>query len=106
MDISDFTFNNTSYFETSERKTMECTTTVYSFGNIVLESKESQQALWLTEGKYVYNFALVNQFLDAFIKGIRSLLSWEEVDMAINNLCIVQVMYSYNVNDTDTNHFI
>ncbi|KAL4213586.1 hypothetical protein AB4K20DRAFT_1887406 [Rhizopus microsporus] len=103
LDISDFTFNNTSYFETSERKTMECTTTVYSFGNIVLESKESQQALWLTEGKYVYNFALVNQFLDAFIKGIRSLLSWEEVDMAINNLCIVQSFEDVEIKLCGTN---
>ncbi|CEG84533.1 Putative Genomic scaffold, msy_sf_9 [Rhizopus microsporus] len=103
LDISDFTFNNTSYFETSERKTMECTTTVYSFGNVVLESKESQQALWLNEEKYVYNFALVNQFFDAFIKGIRSLPSWEEVDMAINNLCIVQSFEDVEIKLCGTN---
>ncbi|KAG1328423.1 hypothetical protein G6F62_008159 [Rhizopus arrhizus] len=90
LEVSDFTFNNTSFFETSERKTMECTTTIYSFGNVVLESKESQQALWVNEGKYMYNFVFVNQFFDAFMKGIRSLQSWEEVDIAINNLCIVQ----------------
>lgn len=90
LDISDFTFNNTSFFETNERKTIECTTTIYSFGNVVLESKESQQALWVNEGKYMYNFVFVNQFFDAFMKGIRSLQSWEEIDIAINNLCIVQ----------------
>jgi hypothetical protein len=94
LEVSDFTFNNTSFFETSERKTMECTTTIYSFGNVVLESKESQQALWVNEGKYMYNFVFVNQFFDAFMKGIRSLQSWEEVDIAINNLCIVQVKSS------------
>ncbi|KAG1142853.1 hypothetical protein G6F36_015500 [Rhizopus arrhizus] len=38
----------------------------------------------------MYNFVFVNQFFDAFMKGIRSLQSWEEVDIAINNLCIVQ----------------
>jgi hypothetical protein len=91
LNISDFAFNNTSFFETKERRTIECTTTIYSFGNVVLESKEVQQALWVNEGKYMYSFVFVNQFFDAFMKGIRSLQSWEEVNIAINNLCIIQV---------------
>lgn len=91
LNMTDFFFNNTSFFETRDRRTIECTTTIYSFGNVVLESKEVQQALWLNEGKYMYSFVYVNQFFDAFMKGIRSLQSWEEVDIAINNLCVVQV---------------
>lgn len=91
LNMTDFFFNNTSFFETRDRRTIECTTTIYSFGNVVLESKEIQQALWLNEGKYMYSFVYVNQFFDAFMKGIRSLQSWEEVDIAINNLCVVQV---------------
>lgn len=91
LSITDFAFNNTSFFETKTRRTIECTTTIYSFGNVVLESKEIQQALWVNEGKYMYSFVFVNQFFDAFMKGIRSLQSWDEVDIAINNLCIVQV---------------
>ncbi|KAI8997905.1 TEA/ATTS domain family-domain-containing protein [Pilobolus umbonatus] len=91
MNMTDFFFNNTSFFETRDRRTIECTTTIYSFGNVVLESKEVQQALWVNEGKYMYSFAYVNQFFDAFMKGIRSLQSWGEVDIAINNLCVVQV---------------
>ncbi|KAL7309352.1 hypothetical protein PS15m_011450 [Mucor circinelloides] len=90
LSIADFAFNNTSFFETKTRRTIECTTTIYSFGNVVLESKEVQQALWVNEGKYMYSFVFVNQFFDAFMKGIRSLQSWDEVDIAINNLCIVQ----------------
>ena len=84
-------FSNTCFFESRQRKTIECTTTIYSFGNVVLESKEIQQALWLNNEKYMYSFVYVNQFFDAFMKGIRSLQSWEEVDIAIRNLCIVQV---------------
>ncbi|RCH82149.1 hypothetical protein CU098_001912, partial [Rhizopus stolonifer] len=91
LNMNDFIFNNTCFFETQERRTIECTTTIYSFGNVVLESKEVQQALWLNEGKFMYSFVYVNQFFDAFMKGIRSLQSWEEVDIAINNLCVVQV---------------
>ncbi|KAI9470823.1 MAG: TEA/ATTS domain family-domain-containing protein [Benjaminiella poitrasii] len=91
LNMEDFIFNNTCFFETQDRHTIECTTTIYSFGNIVLEAKEVQQALYLNEGRYIYNFVYVNQFFDAFIKGILSLNSWEEVDVAINNLCVVQV---------------
>ncbi|KAI8066183.1 TEA/ATTS domain family-domain-containing protein [Thamnidium elegans] len=90
LNISEFAFNNTSFFETQTRRTIECTTTIYSFGNVVLESKEGQQALWVNEGKYMYSFVFVNQFFDAFMKGIRSLQSWGDVDVAIKNLCIVQ----------------
>lgn len=98
LNMTDFFFNNTSFFETRDRRTIECTTTIYSFGNVVLESKEVQQALWLNEGKYMYSFVYVNQFFDAFMKGIRSLQSWEEVDIAINNLCVVQVIfYTYSL---------
>ncbi|KAG0736769.1 hypothetical protein G6F57_013190 [Rhizopus arrhizus] len=90
LDVLEFAFNNTSFFETNDRRTMECTTAIYSFGNVVLESKESQQALWVEERKYMYSFVFVNQFFDAFMKGLKSLQSWEEVDIAISNLCIIQ----------------
>ncbi|KAI7902504.1 TEA/ATTS domain family-domain-containing protein [Cokeromyces recurvatus] len=91
LNMGEFFFNNTCFFETQERRTIECTTTIYSFGNIVLEAKEVQQALYINEGKYIYNFVYVNQFFDAFIKGIQALSLWEEVDIAINNLCVVQI---------------
>ncbi|KAI8065147.1 TEA/ATTS domain family-domain-containing protein [Gongronella butleri] len=87
----EFFFNNTCFFESKERRMIECTMTIYSFGNVVLESKEIQQALWIHEGKYMYSFVYVNQFFDAFMKGVRSLQTWEDVDVAIHNLCIVQV---------------
>jgi hypothetical protein len=91
LSLDNFIFNNTSFFETKDAQTIECTTTIYSFGNVVLEAKEAQQAVWLNDGKYICSFAYANQFFDAFIKGIRQLQSWEEVDSAVNNLCIVQV---------------
>ncbi|KAI8881743.1 hypothetical protein K501DRAFT_334496 [Backusella circina FSU 941] len=90
LSLDNFIFNNTSFFETKNAQTIECTTTIYSFGNVVLEAKEAQQAVWLNDGKYICSFAYANQFFDAFIKGIRQLQSWEEVDSAVNNLCIVQ----------------
>ncbi|ORZ17777.1 TEA/ATTS domain family-domain-containing protein [Absidia repens] len=97
FNMDDFFFNNTCFFESKDRRMIECTTTIYSFGNIVLESKEMQQALWIGEDKYLYNFVFVNQFFDAFMKGIRSLQSWDEVDIAIHNLCIIQVFEDMEV---------
>ncbi|GAB5591439.1 hypothetical protein Unana1_06339 [Umbelopsis nana] len=101
LNISDFVFNNTSVLESRERRTVECTTTIYSFGNIVLEAKETQQALWVNEGKYMYSFEYVNQFFDAFMKGIRTLHSWDEVDIAISNLCIVQTFENFDSTTED-----
>ncbi|KAI9299902.1 TEA/ATTS domain family-domain-containing protein [Cunninghamella echinulata] len=95
LNMNDYVFNNTSFFESMERKTIECTTTIYSFGSVVLESKELQQAL-LMDQKYMYSFVYVNQFFDAFMKGILSLPSWHEMDMAIQNLSIVQVFEEIN----------
>ncbi|KAI8068939.1 hypothetical protein BDF21DRAFT_313437, partial [Thamnidium elegans] len=42
------------------------------------------------------SFVYVNQFLDAFMKGIRVLQSWDKVDIAINNICVVQVFEEIN----------
>lgn len=91
LNIPDFCFNNNCFFESRDRRTIECTTTIYSFGNVVLESKEIQQALCLNQDRYIYSFAYVNQFFGAFMKGIRSLQTFEEIDVVIQNLCIVQV---------------
>ncbi|KAI8384233.1 TEA/ATTS domain family-domain-containing protein [Radiomyces spectabilis] len=103
--VSDFVFNNACFFETKERRAIECTMTVYSFGKVMLESKEVQQALWLNEGKYTYSFMFVNQFLDAYLKGILALQSWDEADLALSNLCIVQVFedvqFKYIPSSTD-----
>ncbi|KAG2224310.1 hypothetical protein INT45_012879 [Circinella minor] len=89
--MKNFVFNNTCFFESHKRKTIECTTTIYSFGNVVLESKEIQHGLMVDNEKFMYSFVYVNQFFDAFMKGIRSLKTWNEIDIAIQNLCIVQV---------------
>ncbi|KAG0334864.1 hypothetical protein BG000_007970 [Podila horticola] len=83
-------FGNTSLFDSTERRTVECTTSIYSFGAKVLEAKEMKQAAFV-DGQYVYQFEFVNQFFGAFLSGIRGLATWEEVDIALNNLSVVQV---------------
>ncbi|KAI8328644.1 TEA/ATTS domain family-domain-containing protein [Chlamydoabsidia padenii] len=114
--ISDYSvFQNTCLYRSREQRTLECITSVYSFGARVLETKETQlpqtQDVAMTSQKctkpvigdkqiktdecYTYNFSFINPFFDAFLKGIRSLSSWDEINAAINNLCVIQVFEDY-----------
>ncbi|KAK5809745.1 TEA/ATTS domain family-domain-containing protein [Linnemannia elongata] len=83
-------FGNTSLFDSTEGRLVECTTSIYSFGSKVLEAKELKQAA-MVDNKFVYNFEFVNQFFGAFLNGIRGLTSWGEIDIALTNLSVVQV---------------
>ncbi|CAO3630620.1 unnamed protein product [Cunninghamella blakesleeana] len=105
LNMNNYLFNNTCFFESKERKTIECTTTIYSFGDVVLESKELQQAL-LMDQKYIYSFNYVNQFFDAFIKGVLSLSTFNEIKIAIQNLTIVQVFEEINHHQSSNNNDI
>ncbi|KAF9919548.1 hypothetical protein FBU30_010875 [Linnemannia zychae] len=83
-------FGNTSLFDSTEGRLVECTTSIYSFGSKVLEAKELKQAA-VVDNKFVYNFEFVNQFFGAFLNGIRGLTTWSEIDIALTNLSVVQV---------------
>ncbi|CAO3600105.1 unnamed protein product [Absidia cylindrospora] len=99
-------FHNTSLYQSRDGRTLECITSVYSFGTRVLETKETQMATpsssasanditpGTTNGSNasgsVYAFTFINPFLEAFLKGLRSLSSWEEINVAIDNLCVIQ----------------
>ncbi|KAI8096356.1 uncharacterized protein BX664DRAFT_323789 [Halteromyces radiatus] len=39
----------------------------------------------------MYQFSFINPFFDAFLKGIRSLPSWDEIHIALDHLCVIQV---------------
>ncbi|KAG0342822.1 hypothetical protein BG004_005582 [Podila humilis] len=84
-------FGNTSLFESTERHAIESKTWIYSFGSRVLESREVKHAAFIDQ-KYVYKFEFVNQFFGAFLSGIKNLGTWEEIDSALNNLAVVQVI--------------
>ncbi|KAI9489005.1 TEA/ATTS domain family-domain-containing protein [Zychaea mexicana] len=89
---TEYTYTSALFLETTERRTIECTTYIYSFGNPVLVTNEIQQGLWLNKDQYMYHFGIANHFFDSFMKGIqRSLRDWNELDSAIENLWIVQL---------------
>ncbi|KAF9417717.1 hypothetical protein BGZ94_009901 [Podila epigama] len=84
-------FGNTSLFESNERLAIESKTSIYSFGSRVLESREVKHAAFV-DHKFVYKFDFVSQFFGAFLSGIKNLGTWEEIDSALTNLAVVQVV--------------
>ncbi|KAG0000733.1 hypothetical protein BGZ79_005550 [Entomortierella chlamydospora] len=84
------TFENTCIFESDEPRSVRCITLTYSFGAKVLESSEIKQVTF-ANGKIVHSFELVNQFFDAFLSGIKTLETIDEVEVALSNLSLIQI---------------
>ncbi|KAI1319349.1 hypothetical protein EDD11_004215 [Mortierella claussenii] len=88
------TTTSNSHGDTNERRwsTVRCLTLIYSFGAKVLESTEVKQVKETgDEQKLIYSFEFVNQFFNAFLTGIRTLETMEEVEVALCNLSLVQI---------------
>ncbi|KAG0305383.1 hypothetical protein BGZ98_004217 [Dissophora globulifera] len=89
------TFENTCLFRANERRTLRCSTVIYSFGAKVLESTEVKQAssaeMSGEDEGFMHSFEFVNQFFNAFLSGIRTLETSDEVEVALCNLSMVQV---------------
>ncbi|KNC99745.1 uncharacterized protein SPPG_05125 [Spizellomyces punctatus DAOM BR117] len=94
-------FRNISVFESTRAKTLECTTTVYHFGQRILETKQVQYPLpasptttpttTTTPQRHLYHFDFVKQFFSAFLAGFQCLRMDVERMIAIDNLSVMQV---------------
>ena len=100
LELEGGTFENSCLFESNDPlRTVRCATLIYSFGAKVLESTEIKQgnggAVAIAGGggmqKGGMGFQFVNQFFTAFLSGIRSLGTLDEVQVALSNLSIVQI---------------
>jgi hypothetical protein len=76
---------------------LECTTTVYSFGKRILETKQLQSGVEKS-GKFIYSFGFVNGFFTAFLSGFQYLSSECEALIAIQHLSILQVLSNFLFN--------
>ncbi|KAI9313540.1 TEA/ATTS domain family-domain-containing protein [Dichotomocladium elegans] len=84
-------FSSVLMFQSNARRTVECSTTIYSFHQPVLTHTETHEALWIDKDCYVYHLSLVNPFFETFIKEITlSLQGRDQVDRAMQNLHMVQ----------------
>nr|KAJ3417882.1 hypothetical protein HK105_000642 [Polyrhizophydium stewartii] len=84
-------FRNISHFETKMSGCIECTTTVYSFGRRILETRERRTPLRSRGQAFLYQFDLVQQFFTSFFNGSQMLDNAEEARLSIENLSILQV---------------
>jgi len=114
LELEGGTFENSCLFESNDpHRTLRCSTLIYSFGAKVLESTEIKPpaigssavtasatvagaagisgAMTGSGGKCSVGFQFVNQFFTAFLSGIRTLGTLDEVQVALSNLSIVQI---------------
>ncbi|KAF9931940.1 hypothetical protein FBU30_009235 [Linnemannia zychae] len=102
LELDGGTFENSCLFESNNpHRTVRCSTLIYSFGAKVLESTEIKQASSMSSVtiggmKCVVGFQFVNQFFTAFLSGIRTLGTLDEVQVALSNLSIVQIYEEVN----------
>ncbi|GJJ73156.1 transcriptional enhancer factor [Entomortierella parvispora] len=76
-------------FQSTERYTVMCTTRVFSFGNQVVESQETQQAAFYG-GRYVYSFKMVNEWFYTFLQTLNDGRSLDEAQASLRNITILQ----------------
>eukprot|EP00842_Homolaphlyctis_polyrhiza_P004451 jgi/Hompol1/5006/HPOL_000668-RA len=84
-------FKNISVYESKTERVLECTTSVYSFGKLILETRQVQTP-WRRpqDGKYIFHADFVGQFFSAFLSGFQFLDHPDEARVAVENLAIMQ----------------
>lgn len=78
-------------FETDSRRTIECATRVYSFGQCVFDIVQVEQALWIARDEYVYRFQLADAFMNILLHQLMDESNDCHINNALTNLVIVQV---------------
>lgn len=83
---------NILVLEANRYRTLECTTTVYSCGQRILETQELRYpSVDGASGRYLYQFDFVGRFFDAFMRSCMTLSQFGEARAALDNLSIQQV---------------
>ncbi|KAG0347385.1 hypothetical protein BG004_007887, partial [Podila humilis] len=100
QNLSDeYKLDTRNLFQSREAGTVECSTMVLSFGRAAMEVKETQTSEY-REGRHMYSFKLVNEWLNTFLKTLNEGMGPTEVEAALHHLCIIQQFDS--VNDSGT----
>ncbi|KAF9939318.1 hypothetical protein BGZ65_010848, partial [Modicella reniformis] len=75
-------------FQSRQRLTIRCDTTVYSFGKEVVGSMETKQATHQRD-RFLYDFRIVDAWLEEFLRSLRDGGN-EEMESSLQNMTIVQ----------------
>ncbi|KAF9951145.1 hypothetical protein BGZ70_001113 [Mortierella alpina] len=80
---------SSNMFQSREMLTVQCSTTVYSFGKEIVGCIETRQASW-QQGRFVYQFKMVDEWMQDYLHTLRE-GSLEEMESSLQNMTIVQL---------------
>ncbi|KAF8955471.1 hypothetical protein BGZ46_002637, partial [Entomortierella lignicola] len=103
LNLDDFTQHtrllSKNLFQSRQRLTIQCNTTVYSFGKEVLGGVETKQASQHYD-RFVYEFKIVDTWLEEYLRTLRD-GGQEEMESSLQNMTIVQEFSSLIPNQMD-----
>ncbi|CAO3569365.1 unnamed protein product [Mortierella alpina] len=88
---------SSNMFQSREMLTVQCSTTVYSFGKEIVGCIETRQASW-QQGRFVYQFKMVDEWMQDYLHTLRE-GSMEEMESSLQNMTIVQEFSSLVVDE-------
>ncbi|KAI1317461.1 hypothetical protein EDD11_008398 [Mortierella claussenii] len=88
-------------FQSRHRLTVQCNTTVYSFGKEVLGSVETKPANFHRD-RFLYDFRIVDAWLEEFLRTVRGRGGKEEMESSLQNMTIVQEFSSVTNSSTSS----
>jgi hypothetical protein len=84
------TVQNLFTLESTTPSILSCVTSVYSFGNKLLESQEIKYPTH-KRGRYLYRFDFVGGFFNGIVREALELTCFDGVRMALENITLLQV---------------
>ncbi|KAF9959228.1 Transcriptional enhancer factor TEF-3 [Mortierella alpina] len=88
---------SSNIFQSREMLTVQCSTTVYSFGKEIVGCIETRRASW-HQGRFVYQFKMVDEWMQDYLHTLRE-GSIEEMESSLQNMTIVQEFSSLVVDE-------
>ena len=89
-----------SKYESFERLTVKCVTTINSFGRVKLERIQEEVPV-LENNRYCYYFgqAPMCQFVNEFITKLRALPDRDRMNIVLENITFTQTLYDIKTNE-------
>ena len=85
-------FNNILLVDSLLSTTMNCTTTIFSFTEKIMETREFKTLSKARDGKFIYSFDFCSSYWTAFLNGLK-LFSGEQSKRALESITMFQVLF-------------
>ncbi|KAI9207847.1 uncharacterized protein BJ171DRAFT_256283 [Polychytrium aggregatum] len=92
---------NIAIYESLRYRTIECTTSIHSFGKKILETTEMRYPL-NQDDRLIYRFDFAGDFFNTFLNGFSQLETYSEAVWAIENLTVMQIYKDIDAGNAPT----